>query len=419
MKISVDTFCSFCRLIRRSVSDRHSRHLTAPSSFFSLKGLSRQGLPGAGLGVGLARKSALAMALAKCLVVGIVVVGSIGSSGCGKIGDPLPPLPRAPLVVEDLTVAQEGTRLVLRFPLVRSRLMRGLERLDIYRVIEPPGAPEGMTPERFGTIATLIASIPAEEIPLNRSTASYVDRLEPRQAAAESRYRYALRIVTRSGGEADLSNYATIIPLLELALAPGRLAAGQQERAVELSWEAPTANLSGRMPANIAGYNLYRRVTGGVQPMARLNESLLTETRFEDRGFEFGVEYEYEVRAVSRASAGTVESDASGVLSHRAADTFAPQAPGSITIASIGRMVSLFWPLNSEPDVAGYNVYRAEDGATPPEQWRRLNAQPLRSGSFRDDRVVAGREYFYQITAVDRAGNESRRSTTVSETVSP
>lgn len=360
------------------------------------------------------------------LLAALLAVGATGAAGCGKIGDPLPPLPRAPLVIEELTVAQEGTRLVLQFPLVRSRLTRGLERLEIYRAIEAPGSPEGVTAEDFLAKASVIASIPADEIPLNRSTVGYTDRLEPLRVARDSRYRYALRIVMRGGATADLSNYATIVPLHDIALPPTALLARQTERAIELSWEAPTANVPGAggsgSAVSIAGYNLYRRVAGAAgapPPLVRLNPSPLGEARFSDRDFEFGVGYEYEVRALSRGGAGVVESDPSAVLSHRALDTFAPQAPASITIASIGRMVSIFWPLSPEPDVVGYNIYRAEERGTPPGEWRRLNTQPNRSGSYRDDRVVTGREYFYQITAVDRAGNESQRSTTVSEIVSP
>ncbi|MEO6727199.1 MAG: hypothetical protein ABIU20_08130, partial [Blastocatellia bacterium] len=94
-------------------------------------------------------------------------------------------------------------------------------------------------------------------------------------------------------------------------------------------------------------------------------------------------------------------------------------APGPVTIASIGGTVSLFWPLNQETDVAGYNVYRAEEENPPPEKWIKLNPQLHKTASFRDDRVQVGKLYFYQITAVDIYGNESARSITVSETVNP
>jgi fibronectin type 3 domain-containing protein len=80
-------------------------------------------------------------------------------------------------------------------------------------------------------------------------------------------------------------------------------------------------------------------------------------------------------------------------------------------------MVSLFWPLSAEPDVVGYNVYRAEDENVPPEKWVKLNPELHKTASFRDDKVEVGKKYFYQITAVDAYSNESARSETVSETV--
>ena len=79
----------------------------------------------------------------------------------------------------------------------------------------------------------------------------------------------------------------------------------------------------------------------------------------------------------------------------------------------------MFWPLNHEPDIAGYNLYRADEENTPPEKWIKLTPQLHRTASFRDDRVQVGKQYFYQITAVDIYGNESARSETKSETVNP
>src|SRR5262245_35413057 len=62
-------------------------------------------------------------------------------AGCGKIGDPLPPIPRAPLIIEELKVAQQGTQLVLSFPLVRNNRSPRLQRIDIYRLIESVNDP--------------------------------------------------------------------------------------------------------------------------------------------------------------------------------------------------------------------------------------------------------------------------------------
>ena len=360
--------------------------------------------------------------LALLLAVGLL-------AGCGKIGEPLPPIVRTPLGVEELRVGQEGARLVLSFPLVRSRQTRRIERIEVYRLVEEVRDPAGLPSDIFAARASVIATISADQIPVSRSTVTYVDPIEAKSLRRGIRYRYAVRVINTSGAATDFSNYALIQPLADVAAAPVELTASQQERQIVISWKAPTANFNETTPVNLAGYNIYRRVAGSDSPPLRLNNSLLKEALFQDQTFQFGTSYEYIVRAVSRppeASPVTadgrespvgIESDESRPLIHASKDTFPPAPPTALTVASINRLVSLFWPLNTELDVAGYNVYRAEEVDGQPPAWSRLNPQLHTSGSWRDDRVVAGRTYLYRVTAVDRAGNESQPSATVSETV--
>ncbi len=338
-------------------------------------------------------------------------------AACGKIGDPVPPTPRAPLIVEELQVAQQGTDLILNFPLKIGKAKP--QRIDVYRMLESASDPEGVTVETFSARANLINSI--EQIPEKTSTISFRESLDLKTSARNQRYRFAVRLVNQAGQAADFSNYATIVPLLDLALPPTGLNVAQQERQIDLSWLPPATNESGTAPANVAAYNLYRSGAGAV---VKLNAQPLTQPRFTDRNFVFGAEYQYTVRALSllpgSASLATaIESNESSPLVHTPKDTFSPAAPNPVTLASIGGMVSLFWPLNQEPDVAGYNIYRAESAQTPPAQWVKLNTQLHKTASFRDDRVQVGKEYFYQVTAVDTYGNESPRSETKSETVNP
>ncbi|MDX2042262.1 MAG: hypothetical protein SF097_13490 [Acidobacteriota bacterium] len=338
-------------------------------------------------------------------------------AACGKIGDPIPPTPRAPLIVEELQVAQQGAELILSFPLKIGK--NKPRRIDVYRAVESASDPEGVTIETFSARASLINSV--EQIPEKTSTISFRDALDLKSNARNQRYRYAVRLVNQSGQAADFSNYAMIVPLFDLALPPTALKIAQQERQIDLNWAAPAANESGTAPANVAGYNLYRRSGDAV---VKLNAQPLAEPRFTDRNFAFGAEYQYTVRALSLlpgsvSLASAIESNESAPLAHTPKDTFPPVAPNPVTLASIGGLVSLFWPLNQETDVAGYNIYRAESDQTPSAQWTKLNTQLHKTASFRDDRVQVGKQYFYQVTAVDVYGNESLRSEVKSETVNP
>ena len=65
--------------------------------------------------------------------------------------------------------------------------------------------------------------------------------------------------------------------------------------------------------------------------------------------------------------------------------------------------IDLSWEPNTEPDLAGYNVYRrtASSPAT------RLNPTPLPGPAYRDTTAVPGQRYIYTVTAIDTSGNES------------
>jgi hypothetical protein len=355
-----------------------------------------------------------------CIFVTFVV--NISLSGCGKIGDPLPPIPRAPLIIDELSVAQEGTQLVLQFPIVRSPRSPRLQRIDVYRLIESANDPLGVTQEQFSANATIIDSILGDEVPLEKSIITKNDTLDLKNGARDLRYRYAVRLVTSSGAAADFSNYALITPLFDLASPPSGIKAELREKEIEITWDAPKTNENGTGPANVIAYNIYRSVENG--PLIKLNGEPLQELRYVDTQFEFEKKYEYVLRALSTLTNdaslnNAIESNASKPLALTPKDTFPPSAPAPITIASIGGLVSLYWPLNSEADVVGYNIYRSGVENAPPDKWVKLNPQLHKTASFRDDKVEVGKQYYYQIAAVDSYGNESGRSETKSETVNP
>jgi hypothetical protein len=345
---------------------------------------------------------------------------SVFLAACGKVGPPIPPPRREPLIAKDLSVEQRGAHLILSFPFRRTPKTK-LQRVDVYRLIEPLDAPMGLPIEIFSERASVVYSIMADDIPLDRSGVVYNDALNVKGELQNKRYRYSVRMFNTVGQAYDFSNYATIEPLLNLAQPPAKLAAKQAETRIEITWDPPEDNMNETSPANVAGYNIYRRQGGSFN---KINAEPLLEPRFVDRNFQFGVDYQYVVRSLSfkpgsASLSESIESEESPPFDHTPKDTFPPAPPKPVTIASINSLVSLFWPLSAEPDVVGYNVYRAEDENVPPEKCVKLNPELHKTASFRDDNVQVGKKYFYQITAVDAYGNESARSETVSETVAP
>jgi len=76
-------------------------------------------------------------------------------------------------------------------------------------------------------------------------------------------------------------------------------------------------------------------------------------------------------------------------------------------LAPITRVVDLSWSINVEPDFVGYRVYRSEQ---PDTKGQLLTTELLPTPAYRDTSVQPSRRYWYVVTAVDRAGNESTPS---------
>ena len=91
-----------------------------------------------------------------------------------------------------------------------------------------------------------------------------------------------------------------------------------------------------------------------------------------------------------------------------------PAAPQNLAAESGDGVVTLSWSANVETDLAYYIIYRSETEnftAQPSDSIAKVN-QP--DTTYTDESVVNGLSYYYKISAVDTAGNESRYSNEVS-----
>lgn len=97
------------------------------------------------------------------------------------------------------------------------------------------------------------------------------------------------------------------------------------------------------------------------------------------------------------------------------ADTLPPAAPASLDAVVGDSVTDLTWTAATETDLAGYNVYRAAGTSVTVDPAHRI-ASDVTAATYRDRTPVNGTQYAYVITAVDRAGNESPASNTVTAT---
>ena len=141
---------------------------------------------------------------------------------------------------------------------------------------------------------------------------------------------------------------------------------------------------------------------------------------YQDTAFEFGKSYLYVIRSVISANGLPLESDDSQHVIVTPRDTFPPAAPQGLVAALLpgatpeSSAVELSWSFSLETDLAGYRVYRSEQENI---RGRLLTADLLLTPADRDTSVEPGHRYWYTVTAVDRAGNESAPSADVQETL--
>jgi fibronectin type 3 domain-containing protein len=322
-----------------------------------------------------------------------------------------------------LSGAQRGNQVILSWPAPQRNAGEGsvqsIRRVDVYRVAEKPNAPLPMTEEEFAARANLIGSVTYDEIKKAGNNLTYTDTLELEGEPA--RLRYAVRYVNAAGERAAFSNFFLMEPAAKVAAPPTIIKTGKEysETANTITWEPPKTNTDGSTPVNLLGYNVYR--TNAAQPetsQSPLNQQPITTTQYQDKNFKFGEQYTYIVRSVSLGPEGKpVESLNSNSIQLAPVDTYPPAPPENVSIGPAPGKLSVFWVANSEPDLAGYYLYRSTDPNLPKDKWTKLTPTLYTKTTFADDNVESSKTYYYYVIAVDNAGNKSEPSEVASDTV--
>jgi hypothetical protein len=365
-------------------------------------------------------RAAAPLALAFCLLACALV------AGCAAPGEPTARHPVVPVAVTDLGARQYGSAFALTFTLpVRSMDREALAEhptIEIYRAALPTGA----TPDKK-TAWRLAYTIPSEQVDpyLKRNHIEFRDPLTAddfaRAAGSSVAYKVRTRAAKTRASEDSNVVIARIYPAPE---APRDVHVDVTESELVVNW-AESALPPG---ASARAYRVYRGEieSGQLNPPQDLSQAKLKtplelagpspSTDFRDSHIEFGTPYLYTVRSVAQFGADLVESADSAPVIVTPRDVFPPAAPTSLEIAIVPATqqapayVELSWAISTEADLAGYSVYRSDGEATPGE---RVSAETLPSPTFRDISVLPGRRYYYRVAALDRAGNESPKSSAV------
>lgn len=367
-----------------------------------------------------------------------IFAGILVLAGCAAPGEPTERKPRVPTPVTDLSAVQQDDNVILSFTLPKESVerhpLRQTPAIEIYRDFAPVSSGNAGSAPSVPANPTPLVTIPSTMVDQydDRGHIRYLDSLKPEDFTQHPGARAIYIVRTRASLKKASANSNLAALRIEPAADPiTDLHAEITHQGVVLTWTSPQKNLIGSVPT-IAAYRIYRsEPESQPQQSATLaapkgnSKQNSTPVRigdiptapFRDPQIQFGNTYMYSVHSVVQYEEIQVESADSNLVTVTPGDTFPPSAPQGLLVVFVPAQngtpayFDLSWSISTDNDIAGYNIYRTEQEAAP---GNKLNPQLLLTPAFRDMNVVPGRRYFYTVTAVDRAGNESPASTAVS-----
>ncbi len=166
---------------------------------------------------------------------------------------------------------------------------------------------------------------------------------------------------------------------------------------VALKWDRNTE-------ADLSHYVVYQSTTAGFTPSASDSVAMAnkSDSTAAISGLHNGTTYYFRLAAVD--SAGNGSAYASQVRA-TPQDLIAPAAPTNLTAAPGNRQVTLSWAPNAEADLSHYRLYRhTADDSSAADQ---LDSVLAPDALYTDATVGNDTTYWYWVSAVDSAGNES------------
>jgi fibronectin type 3 domain-containing protein len=217
---------------------------------------------------------------------------------------------------------------------------------------------------------------------------------------SESTYVYRVRTKAKSGKEGRPSAAGFASPSDTVPPGPPTgVTAVADKHIVRLTWKS-------RPTPDLAGYYVYR--AEGNDKLFRLRSTPLgpDTTEFTDSGFGRtglypGKHYRYAVSQVDFAHNESKRDSTTLLIT----DDMPPLPPATAYGRSSddGRVL-LTWQMSMSSDAAGYRVYR--DTGSLFAHPVRLADLPRSAREYRDSSATKGRRYWYEVAAVDSAGNQ-------------
>ena len=301
------------------------------------------------------------------------VVAVLWLTGCGYVGDPLPPLANVPGSVTDLKAWQRGSRILVQFTLP-AMTTEGIAIKTPLRTDLRISAGDEAKNVSGGSIRDGVAHY---EIPAGEWVGKQVT--------------IGVRVAGVNGKESIWSDFDKL-DVVAPPETPGSPAAQNASSGVRLTWTGPGGV-----------FRVWRR-EGDTKDFGLA--ATVERSEWTDTGAAQGKPVAYYIeRIVKLSGEREAASDASETVIITPKDTFPPAAPSGLRAAAAPSSLELSWERNAEADIAGYRVYRAAPGGDLEKI-----ADVAQAPAYSDRNVENGKTYRYAVSAVDQAGNEGPRS---------
>lgn len=313
---------------------------------------------------------------------------ALAAAGCGYVGEPLPPLANIPARVTDLTAMQRGPQILAQFTLppltTEGVAIRTPLELDL-RI------GESEAPFRDEEWASHARKVPGGRV------SSGIAKFEI--ASAEWTGKQVLVTVRTMGSNGKLSGWSNFVavPVVAPPATPVDVRAEAVATGVALTWNAQGSQ-----------FRVFRRTgTGEPESVATVQQPTWTDTTT-----QYGQQYSYQVQTIITLGENReAQSELSAAATITPVDRFPPATPAGLRAAASPNSVELSWDANTEADLAGYRLYRSAPGG------RLEKIAEVTVPAYSDHNVEHDKAYQYEVSAVDRSGNESPHSPPVEVTL--
>ena len=353
----------------------------------------------------------------------ILITVICAAAGCGTPGAPLPPSTNIPKPVDDLNAVRKGDTVTLTWTApdetTDGALLKRSGKMTVSRaLLNSENSSGASTPGKLVEIPLKPALKDQQQQVTHKDTITQV-----LQSNVDNDFAvYTIEAVSNSGKSAGPSNRVAV-PLVLTPATPASVQAQVVPEGISISWNQSWPPQKSTHLNPQYSYRIMRLQEGAKQPVTVAQVNAGNEaTRVIDQRIEWEKAYEYWVVPVTAwQSAKGQKGEVEGVDSPRtkvaAHDVFPPAAPTGLqaVFSNTGQQsfVDITWNPSTEPDLAGYNIYRHTENAAPVK----INQDLAKAPAFRDSAVQPGTKYFYSVSAVDLRGNESAKSQETAESV--